>query len=114
MLEDIDLAIHTPSRKNDDKERTFYLQTIQSIVQGFNDFFIRNLQQLSFVVPTYADILVLFIAQTQSRRIIQVMIVCFQQFIQKIGQHLPTEMWQELIETFCLCFEKSKPQNLME
>lgn len=28
MLEDIDLAIQTPSRRNDDKERTFYLQTI--------------------------------------------------------------------------------------
>ena len=28
MLEDIDLAIQTPGRKNDDKERTFYLQTI--------------------------------------------------------------------------------------
>ena len=43
MLEDIDLAIQTPSRKNDDKERTFYLQTIQVVVSGFNDFLLRNL-----------------------------------------------------------------------
>ena len=66
------------------------------------------------MVPTYADILVLFIAQTQSRRIIQVMIVCFQQFIQKIGKNLSTEMWEEIIETFCICFERSRPHNLME
>ena len=109
MLEDIDLAIQTPSRRNDDKERTFYLQTIQSVVQGFNDFLVRNLNQLCFVVPTYADILVLFISQTHSRRIIQVMIVCFQQFMQKIGEYLSTEMWQELIQNFSLCFEKSMP-----
>ena len=81
MLEDIDLAIQNPGRQHDDKERTFYLQTIQAVVQGFNDFLVRNLQSLDFIVPTYADILVLFISQTQSRRIIQVMIVCFQQFI---------------------------------
>ena len=60
------------------------------------------------------DILVLFIAQTQSRKIIQVMIVCFGQFMQKVAPYLSTEMWQELIETFCLCFEKSVPENLME
>ena len=42
------------------------------------------------------------------------MIVCFQQFMQKIGEYLSTEMWQELIQTFSLCFEKSMPQNLME
>ena len=23
-------------------------------------------------------------------------------------------MWQELIETFCLCFERSRPHNLMD
>ena len=114
MLEDVDLAIQTPSRRNDDKERTFYLQTIQSVVQGFNDFMVRNLEQLCFVVPTYADILVLFISQTQSRRIIQVMIVCFQQFLQKIGQLLSADMWKELVETFCLCFQQSVPVNLVE
>ena len=85
MLEDIDLAIHTPSRRNDDKERTFYLQTIQGVVQGFNDFLLRNLKHLCFIVPTYVDILVLFISQTNSRRIIQVMIVCFGQFINKVA-----------------------------
>lgn len=42
------------------------------------------------------------------------MIVCFQQFMQKTGEFLSTEMWQELIQTFSICFEKSKPQNLME
>lgn len=62
MLEDIDLAIQNPSKRNDDKERTFYLQTIQSVVQGFNDFIMRNLQYLRFVVPSFADILVLFIS----------------------------------------------------
>ena len=34
--------------------------------------------------------------------------------MQKIGEYLSTEMWQELIQTFSLCFEKSMPQNLME
>ena len=64
MLEDIDLAIQTPTRKIDENQKKFYLQTTQLIVQGFNDFLTNNLQQLCFVVPTYADILVLFISQT--------------------------------------------------
>lgn len=42
------------------------------------------------------------------------MIVCFGQFIQKVGEYLSTEMWQELVETFFLCFEKSMPESLME
>ena len=42
------------------------------------------------------------------------MIVCFQHFIQNIGQYLSAEMWQQLIETFCLCFERSRPHDLME
>lgn len=62
MLEDIDLAIQTPSRRNDDNERTFYLKTIQGIVQGFNDFVLRNLQHLCFIIPAYIDILVLYIS----------------------------------------------------
>ena len=70
MLEDIDLAIQTPSRRNDDKERSFYLSTIQAVVQGFNDFLLANLDKLSFMLPVYTDVLVLFISQTQSRRII--------------------------------------------
>lgn len=43
MLEDIDLAIQTPSRRNDEKERSFYLSTIQAVVQGFNDFLVKHL-----------------------------------------------------------------------
>ena len=46
-------------------------------MQGFNDFFVKNIDKLSYVIPSYADILVLYISQTQSRRIIQVLIVCF-------------------------------------
>lgn len=114
MLEDIDLAIQTPSRRNDDNERTFYLKTIQGIVQGFNDFILRNLKHLCIIVPSYIDILVLYISQTQSRRIIQVMIVCFGQFLSTVGQYLDSQMWKELIETFCLCFKKSVPSSLIE
>ena len=115
MLEDIDLAIQTPSRRNDDKERSFYLSTIQAVVQGFNDFLLANLDKLSFMLPVYTDVLVLFISQTQSRRIIQVLIICFQQFMQKLGGYVTAEMWTEIIETFCLCFNKSNPgSQLME
>lgn len=70
MMEDIDLAIQTPSRKNDDKERQFYITTISAVVQGFNDFLLANLEKLSFILPVYIDVLVLFISQTSSRRII--------------------------------------------
>ena len=114
MLEDIDLAIQTPSRRNDEKERSFYLSTIQAVVQGFNDFLVKHLHQLGFIVPVYTDILVLFISQTHSRRIIQVLIVCFQQFIKQVGPVLEADMWSQIIETFCLCFEHSQPGNLIE
>lgn len=65
-------------------------------------------------MPVYTDILVLFVSQTHSRKIIQVLIVCFQQFIQKVGSYLSASMWKEIIETFCLCFERSQPPNLIE
>ena len=42
------------------------------------------------------------------------MIVCFQQFIAKIGGYISAQMWQQVIETFCLCFESSSPSHLME
>jgi len=64
MLEDIDLAIQTPVRKNDEAGVQFYLQTIQQIVQGFNDFFVKNIEKLHYVIPSYADILILFISNT--------------------------------------------------
>lgn len=113
LLEDIDLAIQTPSKRSE-AELSFYLQTIQSVIQGFNDFLLRNLAQLCFIVPVYTDVLVLFVSQTQSRKIIQVLIVCFQQFIQKVSAHISAAMWHEIIETFCLCFTSSRPLSLME
>jgi hypothetical protein len=42
------------------------------------------------------------------------MIVCFDQFISSVGPYLNTEMWKELVETFCLCFQRSVPVHLME
>lgn len=69
---------------------------------------------MRFIIPVYTDILVLFICQTQSRRIIQVLIVCFQQFIKQVGQYLDVDMWHSIIETFCICYENSNPGNLME
>ena len=65
-------------------------------------------------MPTYIDIMVLYISQTQSRRIIQVMIVCFGQFLTTVGQYLDSPMWADLVETFCLCFQKSVPTTLMD
>lgn len=112
MLDNIDLAIQTPIRKNDESGVQFYLQTIQQIVQGFNDFFVRNMDRLGYVIPSYADILVLFISQTQSRRIIQVLIVCFRQFMQTIASQLSGGQWKDLIFSFSLCFEASLPSGL--
>ena len=64
MLEDIDLAIQAPIRKRDLNGEQFYLHTIQQIVSGFNDFFVKNIDKISYVIPSYVDILILFISQT--------------------------------------------------
>jgi len=64
MLEDIDLAIETPSRKNDKKERTFYLNTMQSIVDKLNRFFLNNVEKMRPVISSYIDIVFLFMSTT--------------------------------------------------
>ena len=114
MLEDIDLAIQTSTRKGDEAEENFYLTTVYQIVQGFNDFLIRNIQQLSNIIPIYADILVLFISQTQNRKINQTMIVCYNQLMSTVGPSLDKEMWHKLTNTYMFCFEESIPGDLMD
>ena len=51
----------------------------------------KNLDRLSYVVPSYIDILVLFLSQTQNRRIIQVLIVCFRQFMTAVSSRLSAQ-----------------------
>ena len=75
---------------------------------------IRNIQQLSNIIPIYADILVLFISQTQNRKINQTMIVCYNQLMSTVGPSLDKEMWHKLTNTYMFCFEESIPGDLMD
>ena len=72
----------------------------------------KNLDKLSYVVPSYIDILVLFLSRTQNRRIIQVLIVCFRQFMTAVSPRLSAQQWREVVVSFALCFETSLPSNL--
>lgn len=40
--------------------------------------------------------------------------MCFGQFLSTVGQYLDSQMWKELIETFCLCFSRSVPGSLID
>jgi hypothetical protein len=113
MLEDIDLAIQNSDRRNDEQERNFFLYTINQLVQGFNDFLLENMQELAHIVPAYADLLVLFISQTQNRSINQVIIVCFNQLLTSVGPALDAEAWSMIIKTYTLCFSESMPKDLI-
>lgn len=86
--------------------------TIKELVQGFNDFLVRNFETLANVVPSYVDILVLFISQTQNRSINQAIIVCFNQLMATIGPSLGAAAWAEIIKTYSLGFTQSIPQEL--
>ena len=37
------------------------------------------------------------------------LIICFQQFMQKMGEFVSAEMWTDIVETFCLCFDLCNP-----
>lgn len=37
------------------------------------------------------------------------LIICFQQFMQKMGEFVTAEMWTDIVETFCLCFDLCNP-----
>ena len=57
------------------------------------------------VVAPYTDLLLLFVTQTKCRKIIQVIVICFGQFFEKIIPKVSHNMWHDLFQTICLCFK---------
>jgi len=69
LLEDIQLAMETSSRKFDDDDQVFYTQTFESILCRFDLFIKDNFDTLEQIVPCYIDIFCLFIVRTSQRRL---------------------------------------------
>ena len=85
ILEDIDLAISNLESGNDLQEREFWHNTMQEIGLGFNEFFIRNINTLSDVIPIYCDVLVQFIAGTKNKSVNQKIFACFNNLISHVN-----------------------------
>jgi hypothetical protein len=69
LLEDIQLAMETSSRKNEEVDQVFYGQTFENIISRFDLFLNESYDALKDVVPCYIDILCLFIAKTTHKRL---------------------------------------------
>jgi hypothetical protein len=66
LLEDILLAVEIPN-KNTDSE--FYKHTIQEILEKFNAFLVDKIDTLRYLIPSYIDVLALFISNINEKHI---------------------------------------------
>jgi hypothetical protein len=89
-----------------------HLATIQLIMEGFNNFFSRNHDKLSSVIPHYVDTLALFVQQLESRAILQRVLASLQEFMLEASPKLTSECWTEIILNFSVWFEQNKIAGL--
>jgi hypothetical protein len=113
ILEDIDIAIENQNGKIQKSERTFLLNTILLIVDKFNRFIDRNINRMRSVIPCYIDIILMFLSQTKSVRIIEVLVRCVKPFITSITSQLGKSDWDDIIESLALCFLETSPSDMI-
>ncbi len=113
ILEDIDIAIENQNGKIQKSERTFLLNTILLIVDKFNRFIDRNIKRMRSVIPCYIDIILMFLSQTKSVRIIEVLVRCVKPFITSITSQLGKSDWDDIIESLALCFLETSPSDMI-
>jgi hypothetical protein len=94
VLEDIHLAVEIPN-KNTDSE--FYRSTINEILVKMNAFLVSKIDAYKHLIPTYIDVLSLFISNINEKNIAQVVISQFKAFIQQVGQYLTPDQWDSYI-----------------
>lgn len=114
ILEDIDIAIENQNRKIQKSERTFLLNTILLMIDKFNRFIDRNIKRMSSVIPCYIDIVLMFLSQTKSARIIEVLVRCIRPFIASIAPQLGKSDWDDVTESLKLCFQATSPSDMLE
>ena len=114
ILEDIDIAIENQNGKIQKSERTFLLNTILLIVDKFNRFIDRNIKRMRSVIPCYIDIILMFLSQTKSVRIIEVLVRCVKPFITSITSQLGKSDWDDIIESLALCFLENSPSDMID
>jgi hypothetical protein len=114
ILEDIDIAIENQNGKIQKSERTFLLNTILLIVDKFNRFIDRNIKRMRSVIPCYIDIILMFLSQTKSVRIIEVLVRCVKPFITSITSQLGKSDWDDIIESLALCFLETSPSDMID
>ncbi len=114
ILEDIDIAIENQNGKIQKSERTFLLNTILLMIDKFNRFIDRNIKRMRSVIPCYIDIILMFLSQTKSVRIIEVLVRCFKPFITSITAQLGKSDWDDVIESLALCFLDTSPSEMLD
>ena len=114
ILEDIDIAIENQNGKIQKSERTFLLNTILLVVDKFNRFIDRNIKRMRSVIPCYIDIILMFLSQTKSVRIIEVLVRCVKPFITSITSQLGKSDWDDIIESLALCFLETSPSDMID
>lgn len=113
ILEDIDIAFENQQQKNK-SERTFLLNTILLMLDKFNRFIDRNIKKLGCIIPSYLDILLMFLSQTTATRIIEILVRCIQPFVAAIATQLSKADWDSVIDSIVLCFEATSPSELLD
>lgn len=93
-MEDIHLAIQTPARKQDRAEVAYYCDTFKVIINGFNQFFADNFEELRGVIPTYMDIICLFVTTNDSSQLVQIVINCYTNFLAVVGKFYTDSDWE--------------------
>jgi len=85
VLEDIDIAFENQNNKVNKSERTFLLNTILLMIDKFNRFIDRNIKKMQTVISCYIDVVLMFLSQTNSPRIIEILVRCIGPFITSIS-----------------------------
>ena len=85
VLEDIDIAFENQNNKVNKSERTFLLNTILLMIDKFNRFIDRNIKKMQTVISCYIDVVLMFLSQTNSPRIIEILVRCIRPFITSIS-----------------------------
>ena len=65
------------------------------------------------VLPSYLDIVLMFLTKTQSSKIIKVLVKLYKPFFTQIANHLGKADWDQITESLELCFQATCPVDLI-
>ena len=84
------------------------------MIDKFNRFIERSIKKMQIIIPSFIDIVLMFLAQTQSHRIIEILVRVVKPFIVNIATHLGKSDWDSVTDSITLCFQATSSADLLE